>query len=156
MKLVVDTNIAIKWVVPESDSAAALELLAHQILAPELLLSECLNVLWQKRMKQELDARGTDAALVALASASIDWVPIKPLMNDVLELSARLKHPAYDCAYLAAAMRMDVPMVTADGRFVRRCRQRDASDLAPFVRLLGEPLHAPHSAKATETKPRAR
>lgn len=143
MMLVVDTNIAIKWVVPEPDSAAALNLLAHKILAPELLLSECLNVLWHKRIKQEIDALGTEAAIAALAAAHIEWVPIKPLMNDILELSVRLKHPAYDCTYLAVAMRMEVPMVTADGRFVRRCRQRDANDLAPFVRLLGEPLDAP-------------
>ncbi len=40
MKCVVDTNIAIKWVIPEPDSATALDLLAHRIHAPELLLPE--------------------------------------------------------------------------------------------------------------------
>lgn len=143
MKFVVDTNIAIKWVVPEPDSAAALDLLEHQLFAPELLLPECLNVLWRKRMKDELDARQSDVALSALAAARIDWLPIKPLMNHGLELAVRLKHPAYDCLYLAAAMHIGVPMVTADGRFVRRCRQRDAADLAPFIRLLGEALETP-------------
>lgn len=33
-------------------------------------------------------------------------------------------------------------MVTADARFIRLCRAPDARDLAPFVRLLGEPLEA--------------
>ncbi|MBK7662053.1 MAG: type II toxin-antitoxin system VapC family toxin [Sterolibacteriaceae bacterium] len=145
MKCVVDTNIAIKWVIPEPDSATALDLLAHRIHAPELLLPECLNVLWRKRMKKELDAKESGVALTALAAARIEWIPIKPLMSHVLELAVRLDHPAYDCTYLAAAMHIGVPMVTADGRFVRRCRRSDAKDLAPFVRLLGEPLDiSPH------------
>lgn len=143
MKCVIDTSVAVKWVVPEPDSASALDLLEHQMLAPELLLPECLNVLWRKRMKMELDATQADAALSALAAARIEWLPIRPLMRDALEIAVRLKHPAYDCIYLAAAMRSGVPMVTADARFAKRCRQRDASDLSPFVRRLGEPLDAP-------------
>lgn len=141
MKCVVDANIAIKWVVAEPDSGVALTLLGPELLAPELLLPECLNVLWHKRVKQELDEAESDAALTALAAAPIKWVPVAPLMKTALELAVRLKHPAYDCTYLAAAMHAGVPMVTADSRFVQRLRREDAiADLAPHVRLLGEPL----------------
>ncbi len=40
MKCVVDANSAIKWLIDEPDSESALALLEHQLLAPELLLSE--------------------------------------------------------------------------------------------------------------------
>lgn len=143
MKYVVDANIAIKWVIPEPDSNDALALLGHGLLAPELLLPECLNVLWHKRVKQELDEAESDVALTALAAAPIQWLPVAPMMKTVLDLAVRLKHPAYDCTYLAAAIHVGVPMVTADGKFVRRLRRDDAvADLAPHVRLLGEPLES--------------
>lgn len=143
MKCVVDANIAIKWVMPEPDSNSALALLDHGLLAPALLLPECLNVLWHKRIKQELDEAESDVALAALVAAPIQWIPVAPLMKRVLELAVRLKHPAYDCTYLAAAIHVGVPMVTADGKFVRRLRRDDAvADLAPHVRLLGEPLES--------------
>lgn len=143
MKYIVDANIAIKWVIPESDSNDALALLDHGILAPDLLLPECLNVLWHKRVKQELDEAESDVALTALAAAPIQWLPVAPMMKTVLDLAVRLKHPAYDCTYLAAAIHVGVPMVTADGEFVRRLRRDDAvADLAPHVRLLGEPLES--------------
>lgn len=141
MKCVVDANIAIKWVVSEPDSASALALLGNELFAPELLLPECLNVLWHKRVRQELDELESDLALTALAAAPIQWLSVAPLMKTVLELAVRLKHPAYDCTYLAAAMHAGVPMITADSKFVRRVRRPDAvADLSPHVRLLSEPL----------------
>jgi predicted nucleic acid-binding protein len=140
MKFIVDANIAIKWLMPEPDSAVAIDLLDHTLLAPELLLPECLNVLWHKRVKQELTAEEAVVALTALAAAQIEWLPVTPLMPAILDLAIRLKHPAYDCTYLAAAIHVGAPMVTADSRFVRRCRQADAKDLGPFIRLLGEPV----------------
>ncbi len=40
--LVVDASVAIKWVVPEPGSDAALALLrGRQIFAPDLLIAEC-------------------------------------------------------------------------------------------------------------------
>ena len=53
--LVIDASIAIKWVVEEPGTAAALSLLEKaRLIAPELLLAECANILWKKVRGKEL------------------------------------------------------------------------------------------------------
>jgi predicted nucleic acid-binding protein len=41
-----------------------------------------------------------------------------------------LRHPAYDCFYLALAERNTSPLVTADDRLIRRCAD------TPFEKLV--------------------
>jgi predicted nucleic acid-binding protein len=45
---VIDASVAIKWLVDEPGTAAALSLRRHRLLAPDLLIAECANVLWKK------------------------------------------------------------------------------------------------------------
>lgn len=138
MRCVVDSNIAIKWAVTEADSERALALFPGPMLAPELLLVECANVLWKKVQLGDLNAAQLQSAIRTLQGLRLHWVAPARFLPRVLELSQRLKHPAYDCFYLAIAEHYRVPLVTADGRFATRCRQPDAQDLAPHIRLLSE------------------
>lgn len=52
-----------------------------------------------------------------------------------------LGHPAYDCFYLALALRIDGFLATADKRLAARCQQGDVPDLGKVVRLLTAPGH---------------
>jgi predicted nucleic acid-binding protein len=45
--LVVDASVAIKWVIEESGTPQALSLRRHRLFAPDLLMTECANVLWK-------------------------------------------------------------------------------------------------------------
>jgi hypothetical protein len=74
----------------------------------------------------------------ATANAAARWLTQVPLLQvvesitlvtDALALSLRLKHPAYDCFYLALARQAGCPLVTADKRLVERCQRADAVDL---------------------------
>jgi predicted nucleic acid-binding protein len=48
-RLVIDASVAVKWVVEEEGTAEALALLrASKLVAPELLVAECANILWKK------------------------------------------------------------------------------------------------------------
>jgi predicted nucleic acid-binding protein len=52
---VIDAGIAVKWVVEEDGTTEAFAL--HQkakLLAPELLVAECANILWKKVERREL------------------------------------------------------------------------------------------------------
>ena len=52
---VIDASIAVKWVVEENGTAEALVLRQKaKLIAPELLVAECANILWKKVQRHEL------------------------------------------------------------------------------------------------------
>jgi predicted nucleic acid-binding protein len=122
--LVIDASVAVKWVIDESGTPEALLLRGQgRLIAPELLVAECANVLWKKVQRKELSQ---DEALLAarlLQSAEIELMPTRSLLEAATRLSIDLGHPAYDCLYLALAVESDCCFVTADESFVRKVAQ---------------------------------
>lgn len=117
---VVDASVAVKWVVAEDGSNEAARLLdGRSLLAPELILPECANILWKKATRGEITEGEAAIAADLLARLEVELIGHRALMPAALGLALELGHPAYDCAYLALALDRGVPMVTADGRFVR-------------------------------------
>ena len=52
---VIDASIAVKWVVDEDGTPEALTLRQRaKLIAPELLVAECANILWKKVQRDEL------------------------------------------------------------------------------------------------------
>ena len=49
-----------------------------------------------------------------------ELLAIGPLRRRALEIATALRHPAYDCFYLALAETRDAELVTADRRFAAR------------------------------------
>ena len=123
--LVVDASVAIKWVIEEEGTAEALALRRRPLTAPDLIMSECANILWKKVRRNELSAEEATFAGRLLANADIDLVPTRPLVDAAIEIAVLLDHPAYDCMYLALAEQNDVKFVTADSRLVAKGRTFD-------------------------------
>jgi predicted nucleic acid-binding protein len=119
--LVVDASIAIKWIVDEDGTPDALILRNRaRLIAPDLLVPECANILWKKAQRKELSR---DEALLAarlLQSAEIELLPTRSLLEAATRIVIELDHPAYDCIYLALAMENDCLFVTADSSFMRK------------------------------------
>ena len=119
--LVIDASIAIKWVVEEDGTPEALTLRRHaKVIAPELLVAECANILWKKVQRDELS---DDEALLAarlLQAAEIEFLPTRSLLEAATQIAIELNHAAYDCLYLALAAERDCRFVTADESFVRK------------------------------------
>ena len=141
-RLVIDASVAAKWVVTEVDSDAAHALLDQELLVPDVLFGECANVLWKKVVRGELDASTADLATSALLAACVDVFPSIPLVPKALKLAILLRHPVYDCLYLALAAAEHAVLVTADRRLYLRCQQADAQSLGLRIHLLGEPSAA--------------
>lgn len=133
-----DASVVIKWMVGEPGSDQAAAVMLGPVAAPDLLVSECINALWKKVTRGELSAGEAEAAALVLQSAAITFEPVQALAAQILELSMRLSHPAYDCAYLALARRLQLPLVTADEKLAARCSRKDVAGLVPVVQRLSD------------------
>jgi predicted nucleic acid-binding protein len=78
-----------------------------------------------------------------LQAAPVEQVPIEALLRDAVSLALELRHPVYDCLYLALAAQRGTFMVTADQRLVEAVRRQPGR--ADLVVLLGEPLDRPRT-----------
>jgi len=111
-------------VVAETGTPQALPLrLRAKLLAPELPVAECANILWQKVQRRGLLR---DEALLAARlprGADIELLPTQALLEAAADLAVELDHPAYDCRYLAPAVASDCSFVSTDERFPRRLGQ---------------------------------
>ncbi len=128
--LVIDASIAVKWVVDEQGTPEALILRQKaKLIAPELLVAECANVLWKKVQRNELSKEEALLAARLLQGAEIELLPTRSLFEAATRMSIELDHAAYDCLYLALAVENECRFVTADERFLRKLGQSPRSTL---------------------------
>lgn len=139
--LVLDASVAIKWVAPEALSDAAIALLDQRpLVAPDLLVAECANILWKKVRRDEMEHETAQLAAKAIERVDIELVPMRLLLAESVKLAIEIDHPAYDCIYLAVALQRDLPLVTADARLVTALRESRDERLAKLVlSLAGAP-----------------
>lgn len=137
--LVIDASIAVKWVIGEQDTSAALALRrGARLIAPDLLVAECANILWKKAQRGELSSAEALFAARLLQAADIELSPMRALFEDATRIAIELGHPAYDCVYLALAVARDCRFVTADERFLRKLREDRRSPLRDRALSLAE------------------
>lgn len=118
MSLIVDASVAVKWLAEEAGSAAARILggVADPLIAPDLVIVEVGNALWKKLQQGAVSRTQATLGLRKLPSLFAQLHPDGPLSERALELAIDLKHPIYDCFYLALALRENATLVTADAR----------------------------------------
>jgi predicted nucleic acid-binding protein len=122
--LVIDASIAVKWVVEEDGTPEALMLRRQaKLIAPDLLMAECANILWKKVQRDELSKEEALLAARLLQGAEIELLPTRSSMEAATRIAIELDHPAYDCLYLALAIENGCKFVTADQRLLRKLGQ---------------------------------
>lgn len=139
MTVVVDANIAVKWVTNEHDSPEAVSLYqawtnqSEFVIAPPIFRSEVTNVLHRKIRRGELDFANAMNAVESLFAAVSIQEPAS-LYTDALSIARAIDvAAAYDPIYLALAEVERCDLWTADKRFVRAVGYK-----SPRVRWIGE------------------
>lgn len=135
MSVVVDASVALKWVLDEPGSDAAAALRDQEFMAPSLWLVEAANALWRRVAIGQIGIDEARERLAQLLAAPVATLPIEPIIEQALELSAAIGHPVYDCLYLALALRHDTHVVTADRKFAAAAALH--AQTAGAVELLG-------------------
>jgi predicted nucleic acid-binding protein len=131
MTIVVDASVALRWCFQLNGSDRAEELLRSDdhVIAPDLVITEITNAAWKFVTFDRMAAESARSAVREVVKAFDELVPTSVLKDRALAIAIELRHPAYDCFYLALAER-NTPLVTADDRLIRRCAD------TPFERLV--------------------
>ena len=117
MRIVIDASVAMKWVLDEPESQAAVALRDQELIAPDLWLAEAANVLWRHARIGEISNDQAIALFAELLHAPVASLSMEPHLETALELAMEIGHPVYDCIYLALALHHRTHVVTADRRF---------------------------------------
>ena len=133
MRVVVDASVALKWVLDEPESEAAVALGDEDLIAPALWLAEAANALWRRSRIGDITPDEASLLLFELQNAPVASVAFEPHLDRALKLATEIRHPIYDCLYLALAVHHDTHVVTADRRFAAATT---AAGLTDRVRLL--------------------
>lgn len=118
-RLVLDASVVLKWYLREEGSDQALALLGsgRAFVAPDFLLDEVRAVLI-RNVSSRLSQSDLLLALADLEAAFSEIIPNTSLRDTALDIARQLSHAYYDCLYLALALRLDAPLITADDKFL--------------------------------------
>ncbi len=120
---VLDAGIAIKWFIQEANTDLARKLLQRyergydQLIAPDLLIPECGNVLWKRAARGDLTAQEAEDNLNDLLAMNLSLTPSPVIVSKALSLAQIHNRTVYDCLYLSLAISQGCELLTADERF---------------------------------------
>ena len=120
--IVVDANVAIKWVVEQPHFERARDIVVRDIslIVPGMFVAEVTSTLWRYVRTNEISASQARAGLASILGQISTFEQDADLAEDALSRGVELNCAPYDCFYLALAMRRDASFVTADKRFINR------------------------------------
>jgi predicted nucleic acid-binding protein len=127
-KIVVDSSVLIKWLKSRNEdllteARALLDKVERQPLevhVPALLLYEVGNILL---LKSGLKPAALDEAIEYLEALPFSVAPpATPLLRRAARLGRELDLTFYDASFLALAVELDCPFITADRRLFERTR----------------------------------
>jgi len=128
MRFVLDSNIALKWVLPEADSAKAIALRddfrskVHELISPDILPVEVAHALTRAERKGILQPGEAAVRLSRVLHFSPVFHPFISLLPRAVELSSQTRTGVYDCLYVALAEQEQCEVVTADQRLVNNLK----------------------------------
>ncbi len=124
MKYVLDASVAVKWVLPESDSAIAIDFRDNveagnfEIIAPDTFPIEVAHALTRAERRGLLPVGKASDGLDAILANELELFPYMDFLSLAVELSSKNRIGVYDCLYVALAEEMDCELITADARLV--------------------------------------
>lgn len=127
--LVIDASVAVKLLVEEPLSDRARGLFRRlerepglRFWAPDHLFAECANVLWKYVRRFGYAPTSARHEIADLAALPFQTVPTRQLAAISLDLAIEWNVAVYDAAYLALALGLNAPLVTADEALVAKVR----------------------------------
>jgi predicted nucleic acid-binding protein len=121
----VDSSVAAKWVLAETDSAQALRVVTDtganggRLILLDLAVVEVANVIWTRYHRRLITLAEAQQALQLLQQATVQVVPCLPLLSTAFALAAQYDVAVYDALFVACMRDLGTNGVTADEPLVR-------------------------------------
>jgi predicted nucleic acid-binding protein len=127
LRAVIDASVAAKIFVPEALAAEAQALFARfaaedgaELVVPGFFFVECASVFRKWVRRSGYLAKAAREHLRDLTALGLTVVPTRVLAERALDMALKHQISAYDACYAAAAVELDLPLVTADEKLVRQ------------------------------------
>jgi predicted nucleic acid-binding protein len=137
MKYVLDSCVALKWVLAEPTSDKAIEVRdefnrgIHDLVAPNIFLVEVAHALARAERRGIIHPPDGTRRLQNVSSNSPDLQSYLPLLPRAFAIASQFRMGVYDCLYVAVAEREACNLLTADDRLFRALHPT-----FPFITLL--------------------
>jgi predicted nucleic acid-binding protein len=130
MTFTIDTSALVRLYIPDGPIPEGLEMAMQNaergndsVIAPELILAECGQVLHKKRLQNILTNEELNALLTSVLDLPIRLFSHSDLLRPACNLASEFGLTVYDGLFLAIAKRHDAPLFTADDE-LRRAADR--------------------------------
>ena len=125
MKLVIDANVGLSALLPEQDTAKAVQLFGecrkgtHELLSPGLYMLEVGNILVQSARRGKIPMNGLPMLYAELIRNMPIVYPSASLFPEAFQIASRIRVSVYDAVYLALSKRESCLLVTSDEKLIK-------------------------------------
>src|SRR5262245_45502873 len=125
MRYVLDSNVALKWVLPEPDDAKAIRFRdefgqgLHELLSPDDFPIEVAHSLDRAERRGDVRQGEGSQKMADVFTDMPDLYPYLPLLPRAFAIASQARIGVYDCLYVVLAEQQACELLTADDRLVR-------------------------------------
>jgi predicted nucleic acid-binding protein len=128
MRYVLDSNVALKWVLPEPDDVKAIAIRdgfeqgIHELLAPDVFPIEVAHSLAKAERRGAISHGEGSLKMADVFTYMPAMHPYLSLLPKAFTIASQFRIGVYDCLYVVLAEREACEFLTADDRLVRALR----------------------------------
>ena len=130
MKYVLDSSVALKWVLSEADSGRAVRLWdefsrdVHSLIVPDIFTPEVANGLVAAERQGRIKIGESALLLHDILFNAPAIHPTTPVMVRAMDIALATRHAVYDCLYVALAESEVCELVMVDAKLVKSLRKQ--------------------------------
>lgn len=133
-KVILDSCIIAAIFLPETITGKAIDAAAeHTCVTVDLAYTEVANAAWKRAVHAGTDPETVKTCLdnaIAFIQETCEVIPAQALITPAWELSCSNRITIYDALFVAASIRCDAPLVTADAKLAGA-----VSKTCPVIRI---------------------
>lgn len=121
---VLDASVALKWVLPESDSQKAVSLRdefrqgIRELIAPDVFIPEVAHALTKAERRGIIPFGDAERRMLSVINCLPDLHSSLPLIQRAIQIASKARIAVYDCIYVALAEREGCDFITADYKVI--------------------------------------